>query len=303
MTYQTNANTQLTASLNRLVHVVLGDYTDLIGAGLVTNYGDAAGSLSATHKVSTVDWDNPMTAPAEGAAIGSATALTTNNVTIAVARQALYREVSDLVQGTGSTIDIMEIANGMAAAAVLRRTDMLTALFTSLASSVGTSGADLTVDDWFSGIFQLEQQLVPGPFAAVLFPVQYTDLQTSIRSEGGPIQYVQATQDQLAAKGPGFKGAFAGVDVWVSDSVTADGGSANSEGAMFGAGCFGYREMTATQLGRIPGLDMTLVDPSSPIWVEFDRQGISGETQVIGNYYFGVSEIEDLRGVQLLTDR
>jgi len=301
MTYQTNANTQLTASLNRLVHVVLADYTDLIGAGLVTNYGDAAGSLSATHKVSTVDWDNPMTAPAEGAAIGSATALTTANVTIAVARQALYREVSDLVQGTGSTIDITDIASGMAASAVLRRTDMLTALFTALASSVGTSGADLTVDDWFSGIFQLEQQLVPGPFAAVLFPVQYTDLQTSIRSEGGPIQYVQATQDQLAAKGPGFKGTFAGVDVWVSDSVTSSG--TDSEGAMFGAGCFGYREMSASQLGRIPGLDMTLVDPSSPIWVEFDRQGISGETQVVGNYYFGVSEIEDLRGVQILTDR
>mgnify|MGYP003660840522 CR=1 FL=1 len=305
MTYSVTANgadTQLTASLNRLIHLVLADFTDLIGAGLVTNYGDASGSLSATHKVAKIDYSaDAMTAPTEGAAIASATAISSSNATIAVARQALYREVSDLIQGTGSVLNIEDIANAMALSAVMRRTDMVTALFPSLSQSVGTSTVDMTTDDFWDAVFQLEQSLVPLPYASVLYTVQYTDLQSSIRGEGGPAQYQAATQDQLMAKGPGYKGQFHGVDIYASDSVGQSGG--NSQGAMFGAGCFGYREMSAGQLGNIPGLDMRSVDPTSPIWVEFDRVGVNGETQVVGNYYFGVSEIEDLRGVQILTDR
>ena len=169
MTYVTNANTQLTASLNRLIHLVLADFTDLIGAGLVTNYGDASGSLSATHKIATVDYSaDAMTAPTEGAAIASATAITSGNATIAVARQALYREVSDLIQGTGSVLNIEDIANAMALSAVMRRTDMVCGLFPSLSQSVGTSGVDMTTDDFWDAVFQLEQSLVPLPYAANL---------------------------------------------------------------------------------------------------------------------------------------
>jgi len=301
MTYTVSANgadTQLTASLNRLIHVLLLDMSDLVGAGLVTYYGDAGGALSATHKVARVDWDDAMSAPTEGAAISSATAVSTSNVTIAVARQALYREVSDLISGTGSAISDEDIARAMAVSAVLRRTDMVAALFGSLSSSVGNSGVDMTTDDFYDAIFTLEQALVPGPFAAVLYPVQYTDLKSSIRGEGGPAQYIPATQDQTLAKGPGYKGMFAGVELYASDSVAASGG--NSQGAMFGRGCFGYRDMSAQ---NIPTVDLQLVDPTSPIWVERERVAVNGETQIVGNYYFGVSEIEDARGVLIETDR
>ena len=304
-TYAANGgDVRLTETLNRDVMVLLGDYVDLIGAGLVTNLGDAGGSGSTTHKVPQVDWDNAMTAPIENNALG-ATALTTGNATVAVARQALRRDVTDLMAGTGGAgmLNWQGVAQGMAAAAILRRTDMVATLFGALSNTVGTSGVNMDVDDWYDAIAQLELSNMFGGYASVLYPQQYIDLRNAIRGEGGAHQYITATQEQLTAKGSNFKGSFAGVPIWTSDSVPTANAGADSAGAMFGDMCFGYREMSVGSLAGIPGFDPRLVDPSSPIWVAFERDEDVGRTLVVGNYYFGVSELEDARGVGIVTDR
>ena len=76
-------------------------------------------------------------------------------------------------------------------------TTAICALFGSFSNSVGTATVDLSVDDFFSAIFQLEQSNVNGRPMAVLAPIQLSDLQNSIRQEGGALQFVPATQAML----------------------------------------------------------------------------------------------------------
>jgi hypothetical protein len=309
LTYAANAgDLRLTATLNRDIKIQLADFTDLVGAGIITNRGDAAGSGSSTHKLPIVDYSDAMTAPTEGADV-AATAVSSSNVTIAVARQALRHDVSDLFGGTGGPLGYRQLAQKMAVAASLRRTDMVATLFGSLSNSVGTPGVDMSIDDFYDAIIGLEQNSVGMmdfggfTFASVLAPIQWTDcFRTSLRGETGALVERGDVQAALSAKGPGFKGVFAEVGIWTSDSCATNGG--NREGAMFGAGCFGYREMSVGALvGQgIPGFNIEAVDPTSPIWVEWERNALGGETFCVGNYYFGVSEEEDGLGRLISTD-
>ena len=55
---------------------------------------------------------------------------------------------------------------------------------------------------------------------AWLSPRQLADFQESLRAEGGALQYQAATADMLQAKGQGFQGRFASVDIYRSATLT-----------------------------------------------------------------------------------
>ena len=64
----------------------------------------------------------------------------------------------------------------------LTLTDMVCALFPSLANDVGPgSGNPLLVDSLYSAQFQLNSQSVPGPYYTVLYPQQFNHFQASLR--------------------------------------------------------------------------------------------------------------------------
>jgi hypothetical protein len=285
---------------NSLIWDLVYDRTDL--RQLCVKLGDLGGSGSAKLETPQVDWNLPMAAANvdEVTAAGN-TAITDSALSLTVAQQIIAFEISDLMSVTGGAgnLDLARLAEAVSNSYSLRFTDQVCAVIDGFSSTVGTTTVDMTVDDFYAAMFTLEQAVVSGPYAAVLYPTQFTDLQESLRSEGGALQFHAPTAELLAIKGPGFAGSFLGVDIWKSDSVVASGGGGDSEGAMFGVGAVVYAEASAS--GSLPG---SIAAPAmSPVYAEFERVADPGLCRVIGHAFNAVAIGEDARGVSIITDR
>jgi hypothetical protein len=293
-----DGNLRLAAILHNEVSLLLADRASLRNHPAIVNYGNIAGSGSETIRVPLlgIDGYDLMASTNEATAPSSATALTYLAPEITVARFALQRAISDLAQmtngGGGPSLDIL--VQDFAGAFDMTVTSQICALFGSFSNSVGTSTVDLSVDDFFAAVFQLEQSNVTGKPVAVLAPVQISDLQNSIRQEGGALQYIPATQAMLESKGQGFVGEFAGVDLFKSDKVAT---STGRQGGMFVRGAIGYAEGSMTA----PAMLGSQVQANGPVVIDIDRS-FGDTTDLIGNAYFGVAELQDSMGVLIETD-
>ena len=228
------------------------------------------------------------------------TALTTGNYDLVIARYGLVMKPTDLMKLTGGVLNVEYIISILTESLDLTLTDLLTALFANIAGNVGTSGADLSVDDFFDAIYYLNLQNNPAGFAAVLHPQQINDLIESVRSEAGPMQWRSDAQGLLTAPGVGFRGQFAGVAVYQSDSVATANAGADRQGCMFG-------DAFAYTLAPVSSMDpminpADIVVATSEMFVERSRTAADGLTALIANFYPGTAEAEDLRGVKITTD-
>jgi len=305
ITYATEgADLRVAEVANPLLHLILADLTDLYGVGMV-NLGDGAGSGSSTDNISKLDLDDPMTAPAEGAAV-SATDPATASVQVSIARQALRRDITDLFAGTGTSAMAFNpalIAQDAANSIVIRRTGLVASLFSSVSNSVGTTTVDLSVDDIYDAMFQLHTTLNQPPFFCTLYSEQINNFQSSLRGEGGANQFKAVTAEMLSAKGPGFVGSWNGVDFWSSDQVPTANGGADSAGCMWSMGAFGYKEAAVASMLQQGGSVISSVPAESAAWIEVQRSPDTGSTIYVYNYYTGVVEIEDDRACAIITDR
>lgn len=292
------ANTRAAEVFNRLIWETIVDRTDL--RSRCTFMGDLGGSGSDTLVTGTIAWDDAMAAANvdEVTAAGN-TALGNGAISLVVAQQIISYSMSDKesITGADGQLSLEMIAGRVADSYILRATDLICALFTSFSAIVSDTGVNMTTDHFYSAIYTLEQASVQGPFTCVLYTVQYTDLQDSIRGEGGPAQFIQNTQDQLVVKAPGYKGMFAGVDIIACDSVGTDGPDSN--GAMWGAGAIGYVEASARR--SMPGA--IAAASGSPVYAEYVRQGDPGLSSVVAHAFCGYGINENARGVEIKTDR
>jgi hypothetical protein len=237
----------------------------------------------------------------------SNSAYTTSKFDLTVARYVRQYQATDLFAIGGPPVTLASIAQKLSIGVGLTITDLLTALFANVASSVGTSGQNLSADNIYSAMFQLNSSNVPraagSRWACVLHPVQINDLVTSLRSEVGAMQYQSATADMLAVKGPGFHGTWNGVDFFQSDSVATANAAEDRDGCMFESGAFAY---SLASIRALPGQQM--IDPDDLIvdadifMVERSRDATNGMTTLIGNFYPAVVEKEDLRACRVVTD-
>lgn len=293
-----DGNLRLAAILHNEVSLLLADRASLYNHPAIVNYGDIAGSGSETIRVPLlgIDGYDTMSSRNESTSPLSETDLTYLAPEITVARYVLHRGLSDLAamtnSGGGPSLDML--VNDFAGAFEMTVTSQICALFGSFSNSVGTATVDLSVDDFFAAIFQLEQSNVNGRPMAVLAPVQVSDLQNSIRQEGGALQFVPATQAMLEAKGQGYIGEFAGVDIFKSDKVAT---STGRQGAMFVRGAIGYAEGRMAPNPMLAGQ----VQANGPVVIDVDRTH-GDTTDLIGNAYFGVAELQDAMGVLIETD-
>lgn len=300
ITYTDHGDLFISAALARMLHENLVDRTDL--RTLCTNYGLINGAGSTAQKIAKASFDDAMAAANTDEVTGPGnTDLGTGTVSITVARQVIVRKVTDLyelVGGPRPAIDrfALDIAN----AASLRFTDLICALFTNLSNSVGSTGANLSVDYISDAMYQLIQSRVPGGYKAVLAPIQLTDFLDSLRGEGGSAEYSPATEAMQSVEGTlgyGRHGTWRGVEFWSADSVATNGG--DREGAMFGEGCYGFMEGVPQSVLQFaaPGSAASATPAGAPIMIEFERHAGEGHTDVVGSYFVGVQEIEDARGV------
>ena len=287
--------------LSQEIQLLLADRSSLRNTGALTNFGLINGQGSDTVLVRQAGLDGYDTFSAVGADGTDYT--TTSNITdasvsLAVARYSIRRDLSDLAELTGmgsNDINPARLALSMVQEAEQAFMGLVASTIAGFGTDKGTSGSDLTVDDWFDGIRFLQGGANTGPFYALLHPTQLSDLQGSIRSEAGAIQFIQATQDMVSAKGAGFAGTFAGVDVYTSARVTTGGGDCH--GGMWSAGCLTYAEAAP-----VIGYGDTVSPGGSPLVVEFERDASMGVTQIVGNYYVGMAITEAARGCGIVTD-
>ena len=226
-------------------------------------------------------------------------ALADASADIAVARAALVRNIGDLALGTGFADDIS--AERLAADMVFSYrgyyNSLVATAIATASTDVGTSTVDMSVDDFYDAIFQLELSSVPGPYYCMLHPRQFADFQESLRAEGGATQFSPATQEMLKIAGQGFAGSFAGVNVFLSSDVSSAGG--NRHGAMWGQGALAHKRM----IPNPPvGAGTAVAVRMDELLVEITRDASKGVTEVAGNAYVGVGLIEQARIVGIVTD-
>src|SRR3990167_1733608 len=171
LTYAANGgDLRITETANALLHILLVDLTDLFMCGCCTDLGDQAGRGSTTDKVARVDLDDPMTAPGEGVAVG-VTDPATSNVQVAIARQALRRQETDLLKITGAasmlSLTPEFLARDAANSIVIRRTAQIATLFSAVATTIGATTVDLTVTNIYQAMFQLQTARNRPPFYCV----------------------------------------------------------------------------------------------------------------------------------------
>ena len=296
-----SGNARVAAILNQFVVTKLTDTASLVNHPSITQLRSMNGSGSTVVQVPVVSWGaNAMASVAENATVSN-TALTSTNVNVTIARQALRRQISDLAMLTATGIPLDVTLDNIAADMVLaynkRVTTMIAALSSGFSSSVGSTTVDLTVANFYAAIFGLQLNSADGMFTAILHPQQINDLISSLRSETGPGQYLATSQDQVQAKGPGFRGNLFGVDIFASANVPTATAGADYLGMMIAPGAIGVATATAAPMVGAPTL------PSqSPIVVELERDASSGSTIVVGSAFVGVAELDDLRGIGILSD-
>jgi len=294
---------RLAAALHQELGVMLADRASLWRHPAITFYGDLQGSGSDTLEVPLAGLDgfDRMVAVAENASAAN-TALTDASPNLQIARQALQRQISDLAVLTDSVgLTVERLASDMVGAAAMRFTELIANVVDDFTTTVSDTGVDLSVAKFLDAVFALTQASVTGPYISILHPNQLTDLQGSLRSETGPIaQWVSATSEMMAIKGPGFAGQFVGVDLFASSHIPTANAGADSAGCVMGLGAVGYAEGTPSALVGAGGFQ---VPAGSPFLIEFERDSSAALTKIVGSYYVGVGIIEDGRGVSLITDR
>lgn len=295
-----SGNARVAAVLNQAIVAKLADTASLVNHPSILQVRSMNGAGSTVVQVPVVSWGaDSMASVAENASVSN-TALTTTNANITIARQALRRQISDLAQltATGVPMDVTidNIAADMVSAYNKRVTTMITALSSGFSGSVGSTGVDLTVATFYSAIFALQLTANAGVFTAILHNQQINDLISSLRSETGPGQYLAATQEMVNAKGPGYKGSLFGVDVFGSNTVPTANAGADYLGMMIAPGAIGIATATAA-----PIMGTTIASPS-PIVVELERDASGGYSVIVGSAFVGVAEIDDAKGVGILSD-
>ena len=305
LAYASLGDLRLAAVLHRELLLLLGDRSSgMLDHPAMWYLGSESnrGSTVIEIPLAGLDGYDEMGAVAENAD-AAVTAMTDASPNLTIARQALRRQVTDLAQMTES-LGIQwasRLAQDMVGAARMRLVDMVANITDDFTATVGTSGADMTVDDWFDATFALTQGSVPGPYMSDLYPVQLTDLQSSIRAEGGALQFMPASADMLGIKGPGYAGSFLGVDIFASSKIPTASAGADSAGGMFGRGAVAYADCAAAT-AMSQGAE-SVYPAGTRSFVGFDKDLPGAYTDVARDYYAGAAIAETGRGVSIITDR
>jgi len=288
--------------ISQEIRLLLADSTSLRNTPWMSFVGSINGMGSDTIRVRKAgldgydadQWSTFSGAPEPNAV--TETALTDASADVVVKRRALMYQISDLatMTGLGQDLDPFRIAESIAKSYDGMVADLTADAYAGFTTVKGSPGAVLAVDDFYDAFQALQNvsgKTAPGPYVCVLHPKAWNELQDSIRTETGAIKFNPATFDAISAKGSAYKGNYLGVDIYVSSYVTDD--STDFLQAMWAPGAIGF----ATGAPSIPGNN--LVMPMDQVTVEMERTAANALTQIVGHAYFGVSIIDQDRGVLL----
>ena len=290
--------------LENEVQMMLADMASIRQTSALRFMGDVAGSGSdaITARFASIGAKTPMAATADESTDVTSTLPTYSTATVTVARNALRYDISDLASltGLGADLDPFKLAASMAQSCEARLMEIICGTFSAATSSAGTSGADMTVTDFYEAMTTLELANNFGEIYAVLHPRQLADLINSLRAEtSNALAFAPSTHEAIQFKGQGFAGRLLGIDIYKSSYVALDGGAVNRVGAMFSAGGIGYA--IGTPRPMIGGVDVR--PAGTPCVVSMQRDESKALTEVVAHLYAGAALLESDRVVKIVTDK
>lgn len=231
-------------------------------------------TLAAASLVDGVDMANTPYAP--------------DQVTLTVGEAGLLLTLTDLARF--SSLQEMAEYGAEAGQALAEKilTD-ITALFSGLSNSVGTTTSDLTETQFRAAQTQLVIRRIKAPYVAVLYPEQVNNLVTSIGSTisaAGNTGGTARGETNDLTMGPSLDfGTILGVRVISSTTVPTANAGADSAGGMFGGNrAFAMVEKWASRS-------------------EMERDVSLRAEEVAVTAAYAVGEIDDNAGVAIITDR
>ena len=296
-----SGNARVAAVLAQEIQLKLADRASLHNHPSLINFGNMAGRGSAVLQVPILGLDGSdiLASAADGAVVGNTT-MSNVNASLTIGRYALRYDFTDLAGLTDSIgLNAQRLAESMVGSTTMAFQNALCDVIDGFTASVGSTGVDFSVDDFYSAMFQLTLSSVAGPYMCVLHPRQLTDLQSSLRAEYGAMQFKPATQEMLNIHGPGTAGELNGVTIFTSSKVPTANAGADRAGAMFGRGAVGYVEGSPFPIVGAPGV---VTPAGSPVVVEFDRIVGGGTTSILASYYLGLGILQQGMGVSIITD-
>jgi hypothetical protein len=293
---------RLAESLSTQFLLLLADRNWLGNHPALFDAGDVSGTGSTVVKIPQIGLDGYDAAAASSGESGNSAnvALTDASITVTVARQTFARETSGLAQITDpGFLTSPTWANDAFGAMNARMTNMITALMSGFATSVGSTGVNFSLANLLAAKAALAaNNALDSQPLAILASVQMQDLMAEIATtSGGAAQFAQASQDLIAARGIGFQGSYLGMDFFSSNRVPTANAGADYAGGVFTRGAI------VTAFGT-PFVE----DPSQQVAIggrilfERDRTARTDLTAYVSHFYFGVAEGQDLRGVAIVTD-
>jgi hypothetical protein len=292
-------NTLVAEVHSRLVILALADRYSLRNHMALVRLGeDLIGSTTEHISIYSLDGVDSMSSPTEITAVANTT-ITTAEATVAPARRGLAYEYSDHRQAVDAdgVVSSDRLAMSIVSSAAMTLTDLIAQEGDGF-TQVGTTGVSFTHDTFLSAQFALKQASVPGPYLTVLKAKQFTDWQNDLESRGGVTQWRAATEEMQMLRGPGFEGAYNGIEVVTSSKVQSINAAADWAGFMFGRGALAYKEL---RMANPPRSQIVILDVGGVIRIAESRTEDSAKTKVTGHYYVGTVTLETGRGRTLIS--
>lgn len=282
-----------------LIHENLYDRSSLRGLMTLIPYGSLGSAATSVSKVTQGLALTAATSETDGSNVGN-TALSTDKYTLTVARYKAARELTDLFDITGGSVNVNYTVTRLAEALDLTFTNLLAALFPSVSGTVGTTGTTLTVDDIYDAKFALNIANNAGKLAFVGHGKQLNEFEESLRGESGVVERLPASQGVVTAmNGQGLKFSWGGIDFYQSDSIGNAGG--DHIGCMFSGGAFSHQVAPTTLLDPMQINQQDIVLQTPDLFIERVRDGGNGSTQFVINAWPAVAEAEDARATRVIS--
>tara|TARA_A100001201_G_scaffold4181_1_gene8751 strand:+ start:769 stop:1611 length:843 start_codon:yes stop_codon:yes gene_type:complete len=244
--------------------------------GLVRNYTIAGGGKSV---------EVPIYSTVSAAAVSEAsdlsnTAVNPTSVTITASEVGIMTTLTDLARNSASRNVAADIGRLFGEAIATKMDQDLTALFDGFSTSIGGAGQELTVDKIFQAVATLRQANVPGPYFGVLNPKVAYNVKKNLTNT-----FVNPNPNDLTneALRTGYIGNIAGVQIFESSNVDGTTDTDNCKGAIFSQDALGLAMM-------------------QDLKIETQRDASLRADEIVATAVFGVGELHDSYGVEILAE-
>lgn len=297
-TYAALSDQRTTAAMALEWHRLLADRNTLNPNDPALIYAPVpVGASSATVKIPFIGIDGyDLPAVTADGTAASNTAPTDTSVSLTVAKYSKVYTATDLAKFTDPTGSLApeRFAMDAAVSAQVNLVNLIAALGSSASTSVGSTGVNMTYANFLAAKSQLEIANVPGPYLAILHPVQVADLRLDIAfATQGAIQWQESSGSLIDAQGNGYVTTIAGVRIFSSSKVPTANAGADRAGFMVGRGGIAWTDLTPA----VEFADRQIL--IGKVLFEAIRNGTAASTSYASHYWCaaGVGQADALVGI------